>query len=999
MSQLDTLICGAGIAGSTLAYWLAQAGHKITLIERAPEIRNSGLGVDVRGPAVEVIRRMGILEQVRARTTGEEGIAFVDSKDHTFAFFGIDENSLETNPTSEIEIMRSELAKLITTAVMDDKNVEIRYATFVTAITQDEQKAFVTFNGGKIASFDLVIAADGLGSSTRKVILEEDKDQGAVRSLGQYTAYFSLPREERDGKLWKWHTAPGSRILTTRPKNDTESCAYLSIMPKDEAQFQNILKGGAAEQKGELTKRFDGAGWQTSRLLSAMQEADDFYLQHIAQVKLRSWHNGRLALVGDAAYGPSPLSGVGTSLAILGAYVLAGEIVKSWNNPVAAFQAYEEKLRSYVEKKQKIPPGVPRLVQSGGSFDIDYSVLGPSDNVIMGNNKERQVDAVFTAKETGEYRFCFDNEMSTYTEKMVDFEIAVFNWQVEGEGPSALLPAKQTTSPEQTSGLEESILKVSRDLSTINRNQKYFRTRENRNFSTVKSTETRIFNFSVVESGLMVCMAGLQVFIVRFFFQGARKDAHPDATTGGTSDGLGLLCHQLSSLAVKAGSVPRASKRKFAEDFNASKPRIKRVRCGSRVTLPEDIFYIIAKYCDQGTRFQLSQVSTNFLVVVIPSLYRHVDLSMHAADSAFLSPSVDHQVVPESLIRKQKSFLRTVLKLPNVASWVRSLCWTYLPLVDDEEPKGDGFARWRQDYNRVWRPLINTWEILAQLPHLRHLNLGQLPNSNKALCIMTPQGQLACKPQLISLHVNGALEPFISGSIRCSFRTDVLTSLTYSNVSLHLRSLEYLRGHIIDTHGEAPIYDYVWIHRRPALQREIMRMLDAGEARQRDRSILWYPSLKHLTVRVAGLRYSEETSWLYLLAMGMNHTIVNNLVAANSRTLETFVYEQGPLRKPAFGRKVNIYRVMDYEFTLRLGPQLLQVQWPCLKRLELRGVGCGHRVGGLILVQDQKPKPLCRSWQGNIREVIGKKAEMLVTTESRVFDYIDIPDASFLERR
>ena len=174
----------------------------------------------------------------------------------------------------------------------------------------------------------------------------------------------------------------------------------------------------------------------------------------------------------------------------------------------------------------------------------------------MDSQKERQGDFVFTAKETGEYRFCFDNDMSTFAEKMVDFEIAVrlplpplppnlvsvlfyrppvsattpsstpltlpLTQQVENE-TRAQLPSKQGTSPEQTSALEESIYKVSGQLSTINRNQKYFRTRENRNFSTVKSTETRIFNFSVVESGLMVCMAGLQVFIVRFFFQGARK--------------------------------------------------------------------------------------------------------------------------------------------------------------------------------------------------------------------------------------------------------------------------------------------------------------------------------------------------------------------------------------------------------------------------------------------------------------------------------------------
>ncbi|KAH7323924.1 emp24/gp25L/p24 family/GOLD-domain-containing protein [Rhexocercosporidium sp. MPI-PUGE-AT-0058] len=156
-------------------------------------------------------------------------------------------------------------------------------------------------------------------------------------------------------------------------------------------------------------------------------------------------------------------------------------------------------------------------VQAGGSFDVDYEVLGPFHNVILDGQKERQGDFVFTATETGEYSFCFNNQMSTFAEKFVDFEIAVENEQ------RASLPAKQGTSPEQTSALEESIFKLSGQLSTITRNQKYFRTRENRNFSTVRSTERRIFNFSVIESLMMVCMAGLQVFIVRFFFQGARK--------------------------------------------------------------------------------------------------------------------------------------------------------------------------------------------------------------------------------------------------------------------------------------------------------------------------------------------------------------------------------------------------------------------------------------------------------------------------------------------
>ncbi|KAH6893284.1 emp24/gp25L/p24 family/GOLD-domain-containing protein [Thelonectria olida] len=156
-------------------------------------------------------------------------------------------------------------------------------------------------------------------------------------------------------------------------------------------------------------------------------------------------------------------------------------------------------------------------VQSGGSFDVDYIVEGPNSKVIMDGQKERQGDFVFSANAVGEYSFCFDNEMSTFAEKFVDFEIAIENEQ------RAQLPSKQGTTPEQTSVLEESIFKISGQLSTISRNQKYFRTRENRNFATVNSTEGRIVNFSLIQIALIVCMGALQVFVVRFFFQGARK--------------------------------------------------------------------------------------------------------------------------------------------------------------------------------------------------------------------------------------------------------------------------------------------------------------------------------------------------------------------------------------------------------------------------------------------------------------------------------------------
>lgn len=196
----------------------------------------------------------------------------------------------------------------------------------------------------------------------------------------------------------------------------------------------------------------------------------------------------------------------------------------SWLVSQAAATALTYKLGSSekacfyaVTKKETEKIAFYFVVQSGGSFDVDYMVTGPGGKIILNGEKERQGDFVFTANQVGDYEFCFSNEMSTFADKFVDFEIAVENEN------KAELPSKQGTSPEHTSGLEESVYKISSQLSTISRNQKYFRTRENRNFSTVRSTEGRIVNFSLIQCGLIVCMGALQVFIVQFFFQGARK--------------------------------------------------------------------------------------------------------------------------------------------------------------------------------------------------------------------------------------------------------------------------------------------------------------------------------------------------------------------------------------------------------------------------------------------------------------------------------------------
>ncbi|KAF2160663.1 hypothetical protein M409DRAFT_28805 [Zasmidium cellare ATCC 36951] len=202
-------------------------------------------------------------------------------------------------------------------------------------------------------------------------------------------------------------------------------------------------------------------------------------------------------------------------LGLLAAFTSATALTyKMTPNEKECFYTYVDKVNSKV--------AFYFAVQSGGDFDINYAVYGPGkepgkERVVLDGEKERQGDYVFTATDVGEYRFCFDNTMSTFSDKIVDFEISVEN------EPRANLPQKAGASTEQLSGVEETILKLSGQVSTLIRQQKYFRTRENRNFSTVRSTEKRIFNLNVIEGGLMVAMAGLQVFIVKMFFTGGRK--------------------------------------------------------------------------------------------------------------------------------------------------------------------------------------------------------------------------------------------------------------------------------------------------------------------------------------------------------------------------------------------------------------------------------------------------------------------------------------------
>jgi 2-polyprenyl-6-methoxyphenol hydroxylase-like FAD-dependent oxidoreductase len=364
MSPPRILISGASVAGPALAYWLVRAGCKVTVVERAPSLRIEGQGIDVRDSARDVIKRMGVFDRILDKSSKEEGIRLVDKHNRSLASVGVDnESGNGDSPTCDIEILRGEMAKILVDVTKDD--VSYIFGDVVESLQETEKEISVNFaNGTPHTSFDLVVAADGIGSKLREMAFGPD---GAhFKSLNTYVSYFSIPVGATDSMWARVHWVGKGRYMALRPDNIGRTRVFLNVTAYEEsderlARFRKAAKEGVLAQKALLQELFEDAGWEVSRLLEGMHVSDDFYLQHVAQVRLDRWStpSGRVAMVGDAGYAPSPYTGMGTSIAFIGAYVLAGEISKQPDNIPAALASYERILRPYVEDIQNLPFGIP----------------------------------------------------------------------------------------------------------------------------------------------------------------------------------------------------------------------------------------------------------------------------------------------------------------------------------------------------------------------------------------------------------------------------------------------------------------------------------------------------------------------------------------------------------------------------------------------------------------------------------------------------------------
>jgi 2-polyprenyl-6-methoxyphenol hydroxylase-like FAD-dependent oxidoreductase len=382
MNQRKILISGASIAGPTLAFWLNRFGFATTIVERNDSLRLGGQNIDIKGAAQQIAQLMGIEDEIRAADTGELGVRFVDKNEITKAELPKGESEIGT---SELEILRGDLAQILYNHTKDD--TEYLFGNQIVNLNEFENGVKVSFQNGEERTFDLVICADGIRSRTRFLIFG---DEPVVRFLNLYVSYFTIPKTPSDSRWARWYNATGSRVVFIRPDNVGTARASFSFLSEPKGYEQKSL----AEQKEILKQKFADAGWEATRILGALDNDTEIYFDGISQVIAPNWSKGRCAMTGDAAFCPSPLSGMGASLSMVGAYILAGELSRH-SDYKRAFAGYEKLLRPYVNEIQKLPPGVPHLAHPKSQIGI--SIFNTVINIIS-SKVVKKIASLFTNK-------------------------------------------------------------------------------------------------------------------------------------------------------------------------------------------------------------------------------------------------------------------------------------------------------------------------------------------------------------------------------------------------------------------------------------------------------------------------------------------------------------------------------------------------------------------------------------------------------------------------
>ncbi len=340
---MDVLISGAGIAGLTAAYWLGRYGFTPTIVERAPSLVTGGYKIDVRGTALDVLRRMDAHDAVVAASTQMQGAKLVDRDGNVINELSGDQFGHRVG--DDLEIVRGTLCEILMERVRD---VDMIFGDVIESVSESSGGVDVTFRSSERRSFDLVIGADGLHSNVRNLVWGDESQ--FLRDLGMYLCVYSVPNYLQLDRVEMQYSEIGRVAAIWATRDDPNAKTTFGFA----ARGEQIDLRDRAQQEQAVRKRFAGVGWEVPRLLDLMSEASDWYFDIAAQVDLPSWSKDRVALAGDAGYCASPMSGQGSSLAMIGAYVLAGELAAAGGDHVAAFAEYDRVMRPFVDLNQQL---------------------------------------------------------------------------------------------------------------------------------------------------------------------------------------------------------------------------------------------------------------------------------------------------------------------------------------------------------------------------------------------------------------------------------------------------------------------------------------------------------------------------------------------------------------------------------------------------------------------------------------------------------------------
>jgi len=349
MKTKTILISGASVAGPALAFWLSRYGFKPTIVERAPAIRQGGYAIDFRGVAMEVLEKMDIVKEIKRHETRAGKITIVDKDNRKLA-------SMPDGFTSgELEILRGDLANVFYEATKE--TTEYIFDNSISNMQQTPNGVEVAFSNGKSRKFDLVIGADGLHSNVRTLAFGDE--QKFLHHLGIYFAVFTTPNfmDLKDMAGLYYGTLGKRTGLFSVRKDAKAQAAFYFASPKFDYNYRDI-----SAQKQVIREKFVDDQWQIPQMLKHMDDATDFYFDSVSQIRMDRWSNDRIALLGDAGYCASPMSGMGTSMAVTGAYILAGELKEADGDYSIAFARYEEKMRPFVTAAQKLAEGAEWFV-------------------------------------------------------------------------------------------------------------------------------------------------------------------------------------------------------------------------------------------------------------------------------------------------------------------------------------------------------------------------------------------------------------------------------------------------------------------------------------------------------------------------------------------------------------------------------------------------------------------------------------------------------------